>query len=287
MTPLGVVLTSLLGALAALALHGLGAWLGLGVLEESLGAPPLTRDGLAPEVVGSPALLALVVLPGQILLALLALVLARVSADGVRAALRLGAQRVRAGDLLLVPLAMPAAMILGSLLVAALHESPSSATMEEIRRLIDAPRSWPELLAVGAMLTLVPAVAEELFFRGWMQRRLELAVGPAAGIGIAAVAFALVHGDPVQSTGVLPAGLLLGYLTWRTRSLWPAILGHASLNGMAVVLARLAPEVGPQMELGPALTGLVSIVVASPLALGILVYQLERGARAAQGIDAA
>jgi hypothetical protein len=37
-------------------------------------------------------------------------------------------------------------------------------------------------------------------------------------------------------------GFYLAYLTWRTGSLWPAVLVHAFHNGLAVVLARAVQE---------------------------------------------
>jgi membrane protease YdiL (CAAX protease family) len=48
----------------------------------------------------------------------------------------------------------------------------------------------------------------------------------------------------------LIAGTLLGWLTYRARSVWPAVIGHAALNGMAnlgVVFVRgeTNPLIGP------------------------------------------
>lgn len=278
MGPVAVVLTTLLGAGLGLAAHALAAWMSLPILERRVGGPVVREGRLAPEVSESLASMALVILPGQAALALLALVLAALSRRGLGPALGLGRPRTDASTLVLACLAMPAAMLTGSLLVHWLHESPSSATLEEIRRLIETPRPGLELLAVAAMLCLVPALAEELFFRGWMQRRLEGALGPLAAVTIGGLTFAVMHGDPVQSTGVLPAGLLLGYLAWRTRSLWPAVLGHAVFNGLGVLLARLAPAEWVPEELGPGLAILMSLVLASPLALVVLVVRLERRA---------
>ncbi len=136
------------------------------------------------------------------------------------------------------------------------------------------------VLAIGALLSLVPALAEELFFRGWLQRRLVEALGPAAGIGLATLAFAGMHGDLVQGVAVLPAGALLGYLAWRTGSLWPAVLGHAAFNALGVTVARLAPEDLESLEnVGPGLALVGAAMLASPLALAFLVFQLERRRR--------
>jgi membrane protease YdiL (CAAX protease family) len=74
-------------------------------------------------------------------------------------------------------------------------------------------QSGAQLLAALVVLALLPTVAEELIFRGVLQRQLGRWLGSAqAGIWLTAVLFSALH---VQFLGFVPRlllGLILGYL---------------------------------------------------------------------------
>ena len=74
----------------------------------------------------------------------------------------------------------------------------------------------------------------EFFFRGFMLFRLEPEFG-AKAILIQAVPFALMHINkpPLEFHSSLLAGIVLGWLAWRSRSFWPCFLLHA---GVAVTM---------------------------------------------------
>ena len=92
------------------------------------------------------------------------------------------------------------------------------------------------------MLALVPAVCEEVLFRGYAQRQFERASGATGGILLSGLLFGLYHLRPSQFLPLAVIGLFLAYLTWRTGSLWPAVLVHLLHNGTAVVLAHVAQQ---------------------------------------------
>jgi len=92
------------------------------------------------------------------------------------------------------------------------------------------------------MLALVPGFCEEILFRGYAQRQFERASGPVGGILLSGVLFGFYHLRPSQVLPLIVLGLYLAYLTWRTGSLWPAVLVHVLHNGLAVVVARLVQE---------------------------------------------
>ncbi len=73
-------------------------------------------------------------------------------------------------------------------------------------------------------------VGWEFFFRGFMLFTLEPAIGPAA-IAVQMVPFALLHvGKPIsEALGSVAAGLFLGALAWRTRSIWYGVALHAAV----------------------------------------------------------
>lgn len=85
------------------------------------------------------------------------------------------------------------------------------------------------------VLALVAGVAEELFFRGLLFRRLE-SVAPARSVVVlTALAFGLAHLDPVHSSAAFLMGLYLGWLRLRTGSVWPGIVAHVFSNGTVVL----------------------------------------------------
>lgn len=90
------------------------------------------------------------------------------------------------------------------------------------------------LLIVGVML---PALPEELAFRGVIQQGFERRYAPAVAILLTSVAFAMFHLDPVQSASVLPTSLFWSWVAFRSHSILPTIVAHACQN--AVTLASL------------------------------------------------
>ncbi|MBO4328285.1 MAG: CPBP family intramembrane metalloprotease [Bacteroidales bacterium] len=96
----------------------------------------------------------------------------------------------------------------------------------------------PGLLFNLLVIALIPAVGEELTFRGVVQQALVKGCKNAhVGIFLSAAIFSFIH---FQFYGFLPRmflGLLLGYLFYYSGSLWTSILMHFVNNGSAVVVA--------------------------------------------------
>ena len=95
------------------------------------------------------------------------------------------------------------------------------------------------IAAVLAAVVLTPMV-EEFAFRGRMQSRLERAVGVVPAIVIPAVIFSFLHGA-TTSVHHLPFALFLGWVVWRTGSIWTAVFMHAANNAFVVGVAYLSP----------------------------------------------
>lgn len=96
------------------------------------------------------------------------------------------------------------------------------------------------LLANLLIIALIPAVGEELTFRGVLQQSLTRGIkNPHVAILLSAALFSFIH---FQFYGFLPRmflGILLGYMFYITGSLWTSILMHFLNNGTAVVLYYL------------------------------------------------
>lgn len=102
-------------------------------------------------------------------------------------------------------------------------------------------------LILAASATAVTAgIGEELFYRRWLQTRLEVLLGPWPAIAVTSLAFALMHLGS-HGTGDLAAdvarvvvvqgsfGLLVGVMWWRYRNLSMIVAVHLISNGWGVV----------------------------------------------------
>jgi len=107
--------------------------------------------------------------------------------------------------------------------------------------------TWPSGIALVLFISLLPAFSEEIFFRGYMQRRLLLRWSPWVVLPLVSVIFAAFHGTPVWALTVLPLGLWFGVLAWRTGSLWPGIICHGFING-SVNAIRVGEKLGVWSE---------------------------------------
>ena len=81
---------------------------------------------------------------------------------------------------------------------------------------------------------LLPGMAEELLFRGVLQRSFHRR---GLGIAVAGTAFALFHVDPVHVIGVLPLGLFLSWAAARSCTT-VTIVAHVINNSIAVLAIR-------------------------------------------------
>jgi hypothetical protein len=89
------------------------------------------------------------------------------------------------------------------------------------------------------IIALIPAIGEELTFRGVLQQSLTRKMNPHLAIILSAAIFSFIH---FQFYGFLPRmflGMLLGYMFYITNSLWTSMLMHFVNNGATVVVYYL------------------------------------------------
>lgn len=94
------------------------------------------------------------------------------------------------------------------------------------------PASGAPLVLDFLLLCVLPAVGEELLFRGALQGLMR-PCGSAVAIFGPALLFALLHLDLTQSLTALSCGLFLGWLAERTGSILPGMLLHFANNCIA------------------------------------------------------
>lgn len=137
--------------------------------------------------------------------------------------------------------------------------------LEQIGRPL-APIFWLVIMAA-------PAICEELFFRGFLQRALLRRWRPATVIVVVALCFTAMHLPISWMIGVLPLSFWLGIVAWRTGSTWPGIACHAFINGYWTAWPILH-AVGVVGEDRPAyFTPIEVLLSAACLAIAIKAFQ--------------
>ena len=96
------------------------------------------------------------------------------------------------------------------------------------------PTRADAFVANAVAIALFVPIVEEAACRGLGFRLLE-AYGQGVAIVGSAIAFALAHGAVIDLPWVLVTGLGLGYLRSRSGSLYPGIVLHAIVNGVAIL----------------------------------------------------
>ena len=91
-------------------------------------------------------------------------------------------------------------------------------------------RSQASPLLIGLLLLLWIGPAEEIFWRGFAQHRLQKKFGAWRGYLLTTAAYALVHiwaFNFMLFTAALVCGVFWGWMFMRFRSVWPGLISHA------------------------------------------------------------
>ncbi len=131
------------------------------------------------------------------------------------------------------------------------------------------------LILALLVIAVLPAIGEEVLFRGVLQRRFTEWTGnnPHIGIWLAAAVFSAIH---MQFYGFFPRmllGALFGYLYVWSGNLWVPILAHFVNNGFTVLMVYLRQRQVVSMNIEdtervPIMAGLFSLL----LCMGLLYY---------------
>lgn len=110
---------------------------------------------------------------------------------------------------------------------------------------------------------LIGPLTEEVIFRGAIERRLlERYKNPWIAIVVSALFFAVAHFNFAQAFTAIIIGIFMGWIYYRTRSIWPTVLIHVVNNTAASVLALVAPETMQAEDYAPSLdVGIILILI--------------------------
>jgi membrane protease YdiL (CAAX protease family) len=93
---------------------------------------------------------------------------------------------------------------------------------------------WP-MWSMFALVSVVPAVVEELAFRGVIQSSLEQVGSGLEAWLIQAALFSVLHLSPIIFPSHFLMGLWFGWLRRRTQSVYPGMVMHGLWNAMVLI----------------------------------------------------
>lgn len=222
----GVALVIGFGVVSAVAAVGMLASEGGNVMDEQALTDIVTRF---PLVAGS-VLLTGVALVGTALLA------ARLSKTSIKEAI--GFRSAPPIAFLLAPIGIVALGPTSDLAVTFMAEHFPNWTfgaLDQLQKITEGHPYW----MLWPFIALCPGFAEEVFFRGMIQRSFGFT---KRAIVISAVGFAVFHMDPHHVAGVLPLGFYLAWLGHRTGSLWVPVFAHVGNNSFALLGSQIDAE---------------------------------------------
>ena len=114
------------------------------------------------------------------------------------------------------------------------------SVVESAMRLAETLATMPTGVVL-LLIAFIPAVCEELLFRGFLLSALSSAAGRWTSILVAAAVFGVFHFFVFKFAVTAGLGIVLGLLCWQSRSILPGIVAHLIHNGLTTLMV-LHPE---------------------------------------------
>ncbi len=107
----------------------------------------------------------------------------------------------------------------------------------------DLPTLAVAILVVG----ISAAVCEEIMFRGLISKGYEK-LGVTGSLILTSVLFGILHRDIQKGVGVILLGGLIGFIVYRTKSIYIGMVAHFTNNTIAVLLTYAAANLNKRMD---------------------------------------
>lgn len=119
--------------------------------------------------------------------------------------------------------------------VSLLNDNLSMFGLENTSGIVTEAKTPKEQIIYFICIAIIPAITEEIAFRGVVLNFLR-PYGDGFAVLISAILFGLVHGNFVQIPFAFIVGLVCAVLVVKTNSIIPSILLHLLNNGTSVIL---------------------------------------------------
>lgn len=133
----------------------------------------------------------------------------------------------------------------------------------------ETPVDWI-LLIFGVVI--IASVSEEILFRGFLQVSLERKGDITRAVILSSVSWTIIHVNPYWAIQIFITGVIIGFLAWRTNSVFPSMILHATNNFISLLFINYHLEESMDWYF---LGGHVSPVVIV-IALGTLIICVRR-----------
>ena len=110
------------------------------------------------------------------------------------------------------------------------------------------PENFIDKILIICVVAITPAICEEVFFRGFLQKSFELRFTKFWGAFITAFFFALLHMNPFGTIPLFILGLYFGYAVYRTNSIFVSMFLHFLNNFIATIVVFFTPAGGKDSD---------------------------------------
>ncbi|MCH7526412.1 MAG: CPBP family intramembrane metalloprotease [Planctomycetes bacterium] len=114
------------------------------------------------------------------------------------------------------------------------HYIASPPALSQMDQALGAALKAMPVALVFLVMAVVPALSEELLFRGFLLSGLGRSMRKWTAIVVVGCIFGVYHFFLFKFATTALLGIVLGWLCWQSRSIWPAVVAHALHNGLAV-----------------------------------------------------
>ena len=133
------------------------------------------------------------------------------------------------------------------------------------------------MIVYFAYTAIIPAVAEEYFFRGTICKSL-MVYGKKTAILVSAVLFALMHANIEQIIYAFVAGVLLAWIYVETKNIAIPILVHFLNNGISAVGDMIGADLGQAAsDTYFLITDAIILILSAISLVGIALYAKKKG----------
>ena len=129
--------------------------------------------------------------------------------------------------------------------------------------------SFGQFILIVLAVAVTPAICEEIFFRGYVQRTLERTMG-GKSVVIVGILFGLFHMEPLSLITLSVLGILFSFFYYRSKSIVPSSAAHFTNNLIALIFVNTQSR---YLQIGITGSGVIfAVIIISSLILAAILF---------------
>ena len=149
----------------------------------------------------------------------------------------------------------------------------SQEQLERFLMFLAGADSASEFIIVAVVVAVVPAVCEEIFFRGYIQKNYMDSLSPVRGILFTGFVFGLFHLSPANLVPLTLMGWYLGYVYYKTQNLFVPVMVHFCNNFLSLAVLQVQ-RTNPDMSDGMEMSGAATVFGLLSVGISLLLFSL-------------